>query len=265
MATCGSCGDEFSSHQKRERHMNAWGHSMPLHECDSCFLFYDSRDEVVSHMNRVNHWFYKCNSCRESFPDEQYLRNHEVVGHYYCYPCNRNFNSYNNIKMHLNSRVHRGRNLECPFCKQAYTTATGLTHHMESGFCPKATNLNRDVVYRIIRANDPTNLISKKLLDGPVSRRYEATALAWNGHSYECYLCHRKFQQITSLNQHLGSAAHQQNLYHCPNRIVCGREFSTLAALMNHLESESCGYTKFENVQRSAKNITNLNRLIGFG
>jgi hypothetical protein len=39
----------------------------------------------------------------------------------------------------------------------------------------------------------------------------------------------------------------------------------TLAALFNHLESESCGFVRFESVQRSAGEfLMGRQRLIGF-
>ncbi|KAI1210071.1 uncharacterized protein F4807DRAFT_423720 [Annulohypoxylon truncatum] len=264
MATCGTCWKEFRSDQARQQHMDAFYHHAPEHECDTCFRFFHSFSAVVNHMNAKNHWQYKCNDCDDSFLSKEWLRDHEVEDHFYCDPCKRYFSCYNNIKMHLNSRIHRGQNMQCPFCKQRYTTATGAAHHIESGSCPSAPGLDRDLVYRIIRAKDPNHIISNKLLEWSDSTRYEATSQAWNGFAYECSLCHRQFQKLESLSQHLSSPVHQQNLYHCPKRIACGREFTSLAGLMNHLESESCGYTKFENVQKSAAGIMSSDRLIGF-
>lgn len=55
----------------------------------------------------------------------------------------------------------------------------------------------------------------------------------------------------------------QQALYNCPNR-DCRKDFTTLAAVMNHLESESCGFIRFENVQRTATDIVSGDRMIRF-
>jgi hypothetical protein len=52
-------------------------------------------------------------------------------------------------------------------------------------------------------------------------------------------------------------------IYHCPS-FTCGKEFVTLAALFNHLESESCGFTKFMRVQRSVDGFFNASRAITF-
>lgn len=92
-----------------------------------------------------------------------------------------------------------------------------------------------------------------------------ATERAWNPQhqAYQCYMCHRLFGRLASLNQHLDSPIHKQMLYHCPNR-SCGREFSTLAAAINHLESESCRFMRFHDVQTNVSRIVNPNRMIGF-
>jgi hypothetical protein len=166
----------------------------------------------------------------------------------------------------MTSSIHRGTPLSCPFCKRAFTTATGVTTHLESGSCPNATSLNHATILQEIRKRDPNHLITKKLLTYPTSTSsITATAAAWNGYCYECYLCHRGFGSLTALNQHVNSPAHvsKDKVYHCPGR-GCPREFSRLASLFNHLESETCGAVKFESVQRNVEGFLTGKRLIGF-
>lgn len=141
-------------------------------------------------------------------------------------------------------------------------TATGLVHHLDRGSCSKAP-LNRDKLYEAVRRRDPNSVISKKLLTWSGTTSYEATERTWNCfvEAYECYLCHRLFGKLASLNQHLSSPIHQQKLYHCPNS-RCGREFTTLAAVINHLESESCEYMRFEAVQKNVDRIVDPRRMI---
>lgn len=148
------------------------------------------------------------------------------------------------------------------FCGTEHGTATGLVHHLESGRCPKAP-LNRDKLYQAVRSRDPTGLISKKLLGWSGSPSYEASEKAWNpsAQAFQCYLCGRLFGQLKSLNQHLSSPAHQQKLYHCPNG-HCDKDFVTLAALINHLESESCKFMRFDAVQRKVAQILDPRRMI---
>ncbi|OTA69524.1 putative zinc finger protein [Hypoxylon sp. EC38] len=234
---CGDCYRTFATWRSREQHVDALGHT-PIDVYCSC--------------------------CNCPSPNVQALREHMMESHHYCHDCKREFMNANNLKMHLNSRIHRGNGIHCPFCKTGYTTATGLAHHLERGGCPQASFLNRDEVYKVVRAKDPGGIISKKLIGWHGSPTYEATHKAWNGDAYECYMCHREFMSLNSLNQHLSSPAHQQALYHCPNRMNCGREFKTLAAIMNHLESESCAYMRFETVRNTLGNIISGDRRLTF-
>ncbi|KAK3317695.1 putative zinc finger protein [Cercophora scortea] len=232
---CGVCGTWFATPRARDQHAEAKGH-----------------------------WQYECDVCYDVFGDEQEREHHHVHDHHYCSHCDRSFQNLNNIKMHLNSSIHRGQNINCPSnCGNAFTTAAGATAHLETGACPNAPGVSRDDVYRLIRSKDPNSVISKKLIGWYGSETYEATNRTWNGPAYECYLCDRTFSRLASLNQHLQSPAHQQDLYHCPNR-GCAQEFKTLAALINHLESESCGFMRFDAVQKQMSGLVSSNRLIGF-
>lgn len=161
----------------------------------------------------------------------------------------------------MNSRIHRGATITCPFCKHNYTTASGLAHHLESGSCSRAPQLNRESIHKIIRQKDPHGLITNKQLG--TSAKYSATSQAFNGRWWECYICHREFSNDSALNQHLNSPVHQQKVYHCPNR-RCGKEFTALAGLFRHLESEACAFMRFEKVQTQVSNVLNSNRLIAF-
>ncbi|KAI1401163.1 hypothetical protein F4819DRAFT_336613 [Hypoxylon fuscum] len=235
---CDTCNRRFGTWRSREQHLDALGHER---------LDYD------------------CHCCDDFFASLQDRRAHEVSEHFRCADCKRTFANQNSLKMHLNSRTHRGSSMTCPFCKTGFATATGVAHHLEGSHCSRASSLNRDVVYNIVRSKDPTGIISKKLIGWHGSSTYEATDQTWNGSAFECYFCHRTFSKLSGLNQHLTSPIHQQALYHCPNRNACGREFKSIAAIMNHLESESCAFTRFENVQKSFSDLISADRRLTFG
>ncbi|KAI0895122.1 hypothetical protein F4806DRAFT_503077 [Annulohypoxylon nitens] len=261
---CGTCFMEFGNDHARMQHIVSLGHQLPSHECRKCFFAFTSHDALVAHINVQEHWPCKCGFCVKSFPTKKLLQDHEVDAHYFCQSCDRQFASRNNIKMHFNSGVHRGLDLKCPYCAQGYPSATALSHHMESAACLGAPYMNRNFMYRMILARDPYQLISTPLVGWDGSFPYLATEAAWDGISYKCYLCGRAFGRLQSLNQHLDSAVHQPKLYHCPKVYDCGREFTSLAGVMNHLESETCGYTTFENVQKSIQRILTTDNLISF-
>ncbi|KAF5618838.1 hypothetical protein F25303_12946 [Fusarium sp. NRRL 25303] len=123
---------------------------------------------------------------------------------------------------------------------------TSLSHHLERGSCPRVP-MDRNKLYFYIKNRDHHSLITKKDLAWYDEKTYTIIpTAAWNPWSkmFECYLCHKLHMTLTGLKRHLESPRHQQSLYHCVKR-SCGKEFKTLAALINHLESESwfsCSY-----------------------
>ncbi|KAK8011212.1 hypothetical protein PG990_010177 [Apiospora arundinis] len=281
---CGTCDRWFGSYQAREQHMRALGHEAPYFECDTCDRAFPTRRQVEDHMDSKDHWyqsdetesiesyddydFCMCGTCGRWFGSfesrDQHMNalNH-VRPEFECDTCERFFPTR---RQHRNSKLHGGTPIRCPFCHEYYSAATALCQHLEKGGCPKLPNLTREQIYQVVRSKDPKGIITKNLIGwhSSVSITYYANESAWNGWAYECYLCHKTFGQIESLNRHLGSSAHQQALYHCPNR-DCGKDFTTLAGLMNHLESESCGFIRFSSVQRTATDIVSGNRQIRFG
>jgi hypothetical protein len=109
-------------------------------------------------------------------------------------------------------------------------------------------------------------MITKKLItyhETPSS--IMATLASYNHNSgfYECYLCHKGFRELKSLDAHVNSPAHKEKVYHCPGR-GCDKDFRALAPLFNHLESEACGAVRFDAVQRNVGGFLSGNRLIGF-
>ncbi|KAI5924862.1 hypothetical protein F4810DRAFT_709053 [Camillea tinctor] len=263
---CGTCWKSFGGGWRaREQHLRSTGHRAPAFECDTCARHFGSETARWQHMNDLNHFSHECSICDETWPTEEQQIDHEHHEHNFCGECSRTFQNYNNLKMHLNSRIHRGQNVQCPFCQNNFSTATGLTYHLETGSCSSAANVNRDVLYKFVRSKDPGGMMTKNLIGWTGSSQYEANDRSYNWYreGYECYLCHRLFSNLHSLNQHLNSPTHQESLYHCP-KPACRKEFKTLAAIINHLESEACGCTRFENVQKSIQNVISSNRMLEF-
>ncbi|KAE8374513.1 putative zinc finger protein [Aspergillus bertholletiae] len=213
---------------------------------------------------------YECETCCREFCSWHAANQHmKSKGHFknYCQACGRRFQSENNLRMHLNSSIHRGKNVPCPFCKAHYTSASGLAHHLERGSCPGAPMLNRETILRIIHGRDPQGVITNKQIEWHKegNSQYSATKHAFNGTSWECYLCHRQFHSAAALDLHLNSPAHKQNVYHCPNvKGKCGKQFTTLAGLFNHLESESCSFIRFEGLQKKVDGIFQSCKAITF-
>ncbi|EGC48988.1 conserved hypothetical protein [Histoplasma capsulatum var. duboisii H88] len=272
MYECETCTRAFYSQSACNQHMNDTNHWAPVYECETCTREFSSEHAVNQHMNALGHRKPKvpCETCNIKFYTQGQADKHmKANGHYknYCGACDIRFSSPNALKMHLNSKVHRGSNVSCPFCKGAYTSASGVSHHLERGACPRAPNLNRESILRAVRDRDPHGVITNRQIEwhGESSVEYLATDHAYNGSFWECYICHRQFNSKGALTSHVNSPAHQQKVYRCPNsKGKCGKQFTTLAALFNHLESESCAFLRFENVQRHVSGMFQGNRSIAF-
>lgn len=148
--------------------------------------------------------------------------------------------------------------VECPFCTKDYTCASGLSHHLETGSCCHAPSLNRETILEIIRERDPRGLITNKQIEwvDTDSSTYIVSDYAWNGDGWECYLCGRCCSTRNGLIAHLNSPVHKPKAYRCPQGGErCGKDFRTLAALLGHLESETCQYTSFIKLQHQVDDV----------
>ncbi|KAI5818545.1 hypothetical protein BZA77DRAFT_261318 [Pyronema omphalodes] len=264
---CNPCQRHFVSRHSLYQHYNNSALHADDYICSDCSVCYEDYDEYKDHRECVHEYPFHCQECGDMYRTQDLLEMHMEEEHtepqWECDVCDRQFANENSLRMHMNSRIHRGASITCPWCKKTYTTATGLSHHLESGSC--RTGINRETIYQTIRQRDPRGVFTHKLLEYPSTERFNqtvsATAKSWNGTAYECPLCDREYRTLVALNQHLNSSIHQQNLYHCPR---CNKQAKTLAALLNHFESESCGFVTFDGVQRNVEGIVTGGRMIQF-
>ncbi|OCL13649.1 hypothetical protein AOQ84DRAFT_282691 [Glonium stellatum] len=269
---CQTCPRTFRTQQSCNQHMNDTDHWAPRFECESCTRDFRSQNAANQHMTAVRHWAPRipCETCEKKFHTQNAADQHmDALAHYknYCKSCGLRFQNENNLRMHLNSKIHRGTNVPCPFCRVGYTSASGLTHHLETGACTRAPNLNRETILNMIRERDPHGVITNKQIGWHKEEnvKYSATNHAFNGYYWECYVCHNEYTTVNALNAHINSPSHKQKVYRCPNsKVQCGKQFVTLAGPFNHLESEACAFMRFENVQRQMTHVLQGRKLIAF-
>ncbi|KAI9645340.1 hypothetical protein NHQ30_006076 [Ciborinia camelliae] len=257
MVYCQPCGRYFSSQNGYNQHVeNSNAHRNVESSDSSNYAYYPSDDEEPD---------FECDGCYKHFWSTNDRENHHVSAHgdRYCKPCKRMFMSANNLIQHQHSKIHMGLSIKCPFCSTQYPTASALIIHLESGRCP--SGMNRERINAEIRRLDRNHVITTRQIEYPSSPSTSiATERSWNGYCYECPLCSSEFNTLPSLNAHLRSPFHEQKIYRCPGP-KCGREFKLLSGLVMHVESESCGVMRFQNVQRGAKSgIANMvGKMIG--
>lgn len=266
MAHCITCDRWFDSYNDLEMHIDySEAHRYPYGD----MKYEESKENYAYPSVYVKEEDWACEVCRRNFSSEHARLQHfaNTPGHPYCFPCKRMFVSehnltqvlttplylisqLSNLSKHLHSKIHMGRQIECPFCKHNYTIASGLTIHLESGSCE--SGLDRRQIKILVRLLDHGHVITRSIPNyPPLEMRITATAQAWNGRGYQCYLCSKEFTTLDGLNSHLKSPVHEEKLYHCPQR-SCGREYKVLSGLVAHVESESCGLMPFLEVQRQA-------------
>ncbi|KAF8204120.1 hypothetical protein BJ912DRAFT_941995 [Pholiota molesta] len=253
---CIDCNLDFTTWNGLKEH---WVQSPHHSYCQYCGTHFDYDDDLDDHYTNAHDF---CQSCRIVFKNDVGLKEHyrQSQRHHYCAPCDRLFNSENNLRAHLNSSVHRPKDVTCPFgCGGKFVSRAALVLHLESGSC--TSGIDRNAVNRYVRQYDTNNVITdpaRLLTSGSGSSnqtvQYIATSASWNGNGFECYLCHNTYRSLNALNQHLASPRHQDQIYLCRGP-SCGQRFSVLSALVQHIESEKCGVSRFRAVQNAMDSV----------
>ncbi|KAK0500770.1 hypothetical protein EDD18DRAFT_1145785 [Armillaria luteobubalina] len=286
MAYCDSCERYFGSMTALRQHeLNSSYHNV----CDDCDVDFSTSLGLKEHYVQSPEHAY-CQYCDHHFSDGWDLTEHYEDCHDYCGDCNRVFKNEHGLHehyrqspsitiapraslstlcraYHLASSIHMPKAFKCPAarCGEAFVSRSAVVLHLESGGC--ISGVDRATVNRYVRQYDKQNIITdpSRMLTGPggVPRDeivYSANENAWNGYAYECYLCHKTAQSLRALNQHLASPRHQAKMYFCPLP-SCEIKFTTLSALLQHIESEKCGVSRFEDVQRTLNGLMKMRML----
>ncbi|KAJ7862721.1 hypothetical protein B0H13DRAFT_2566106 [Mycena leptocephala] len=250
---CDNCDKDFTSAKALKEH---FVQSLMHDYCQHCDTHFDDSEELQDHYQADHHF---CDPCHKIFQNEYGLHEHYRQSglHHYCVLCKRLFQNANNLSNHLNSSLHRPKDVLCPGkgCGVAFVSRSALILHLESSGCKSGAD--RQTINRYVRQYDTKNIITnppRLLTVGTSDVTYVASARAWNGSAYECYLCHAGFRTLTALNQHLASPRHQEKIYVCPLN-VCREPFTTLSGLCQHIESECCSVAKFKIVQNTMDDL----------
>lgn len=162
---------------------------------------------------------------------------------------------------HLNSSVHRPKDVKCPFkCGASFVSRSALVLHLENGGC--SSGMTRSQVDKYVRQFDTNNIITdpSRLLTGGSSSSSSqeitliATERSWNGSAYQCVLCYHPFRTLHALNQHLASPKHKDKVYICRGA-ECGLRFNALSGLVQHVESDKCGVGRLRFVQNTMDSV----------
>ncbi|CAE7081179.1 unnamed protein product [Rhizoctonia solani] len=185
----------------------------------------------MAHCDRCDRWFGS---------DHAYdAHRRDSSKHYVCFPCNKDFPTYERYYQHMQSSRHHF----CPFCDLDFEDNYDLSEHDEEthSYCA-ACELWVDTADDLIEHNKEDH--------------------------YYCVECDRLFDNLNNLQNHLNSSKHRPRNISCPGA-GCSERFVNKSALLQHFEAGSCksGLTRQTLnrlvAQRDKSNfITNPNRLI---
>jgi len=247
-AYCEECNRLFVNSSALNQHLE----NSPIHQ--------DSTDDESEHSDEsdVDDEPAVCHACERSFVNRLSLYQHLAASskHNWCFVCSRDFSTNTALDQHSSSRVHKARDLNCPLCSKNFKLPSAIALHIESGGCH---DIHRHQVTAVIHSLElvPTISISHRIQGSSdtASRTIAsyATEQAFNGTAYECYLCHRAFRTLVSLNAHLNSPAHDDDEFKCPK---CKRRYKLISGLIQHIEAEVCGLARFEQVEDHTNALT---------
>ena len=109
-----------------------------------------------------------------------------------CEICSRLFQNENNLNQHM--QTHQPRNKICPVCGQvSFKTVSGVTMHVESGFCAGCGGHGRKLVRDFMKANMP------QFYPPAICDRYSDSS----EEDPYCRSCDRSFKSMGALLQHM--------------------------------------------------------------
>ncbi|KAH8823717.1 hypothetical protein DL96DRAFT_235611 [Flagelloscypha sp. PMI_526] len=262
MITCKFCNCQFPSGSALNIHIRGKPNHGYCPVCQRVFVNTQALNQHLSSatLHRGEREERYCQFCDREFVNAQSLWQHRSSSHnhHWCYKCPKDFPSVDMLTQH-NSTVHKVNDLKCPLCSQMFAAPSAIAQHIESGGC--SSKITRHHVTRAVQSLkiSPTITVTQ-LIEGPSplpkgTITYHATELAWNGNAYECYLCHKTCRKLSHLNDHFNSAAHDDDEFQCPGP-KCGSKFALVSGLIQHIESGSCGVSKFQEVKNRMLDIT---------
>ena len=184
---------------------------------------------------------------------------------YHCATCNRSFGDQSALNNHTEALHHRGslKHSKCPFCPAYFSSPSAVAQHIESG----RHGITRHQVTHAVKSLDIVlSICVSQRIEGssptpPTTiEYYVASPSSFNGRAYACFICRRMFRSLSSLSDHLNSAAHDAKEFKCPK---CKKRFKLVSALTQHIESGACGLAQFHEIQGHFQGLTDqFSRLI---
>ena len=152
------------------------------------------------------------------------------------------------------------RDAKCPLCPSYFTSPSAVARHIESG----CHGITRNQVTHAVKSLDIVpNICITQRIEGASPTPETPTIInyfiasprspAFTGKAYACLLCQRMFQSLSSLSDHLNSAAHDANEFKCPK---CKKGFKLISSLFQHIESATCKLAGLQQIHDHFEGLT---------
>ena len=242
---CSICNKRFADETALEDHF----HSHPGNEdyvCDVCDARFPVKSKYYRHM--ATHQQPHCGICQKFFSDREEQENHMKmhVGKklYSCNECGKVFTKQSSLKQHLLIKKATIQSVEkppsCSICHEIFAQKSQLEDHMgmhakkKIYSCPicgdNFTKLNSWNRHKTLHTETVTNETELQKLQILLK---ETETIESEEKLWVCNFCHKKFEQISELETHMGIHA-KRTIYSCD---ICGASFTKRKSLDRHKTS----------------------------
>lgn len=126
----------------------------------------------------------------------------------------------------------------CRFCDRTSPYVSAAMSHIECGSCPRARQKDTETIHEEAWSRAPN--LGCFAQNTRTSRPRNPYNTLSNG-QFQCRMCLDVFDACLDLTRHLNSPRYAAELYSC-NYMQRTKHFTGLAALLEHFESDKCGF-----------------------
>ncbi|RPB09325.1 hypothetical protein P167DRAFT_548212 [Morchella conica CCBAS932] len=128
------------------------------HQCLGCNLGFANQADLRAHKKANSETHAYCNPCDRDFDTPLELKMHVIKSprHIVCLDCFREFGSKGGLEGHRKQMHRVAQRIKCPGCNAYFNNASGIAQHIESDFCTRGLGAAA-LTQRIVASHDPSS------------------------------------------------------------------------------------------------------------
>ena len=228
---CNNCGYKFIQPKNKKEHQNE---HISKFNCSMCAKRYKSIKSLIIHTSSSHEGkTFDCDRCSFKTAQKYNLAAHvervHLSARLNCKYCDRFFSSVQVLKTHM-ARVHGGKNLLCNSCDFKTAEAHKLLSH-QKGKHEGDLVWNSDQRFSCPQCNYQSK--EKCSIRAHIKVKHD-------GNSFECDICHSKFNSQTSMRSHRITKHLDIKTYEC--KFCDGKIFKAMENLKRHTKINHEGW-----------------------